>query len=1322
MLPENKVALLSNKGCNLIRINPDGSIGKNVFLSLENGKLAGSRVREVFTDGQNDVWFLTNTGITNYNYTFNRIQHFFHQAKNKQEFNCSLQTDKHLYFGSNSGSIWYRVKGDNSFYGKQITQKAPISDICILAHNTLMISTLGEGVYVTDFEGKELKHFTTATHPELGSNRVHSLYVDKNSFIWLDAETSGVVYYDTKQDKLYHKNNKTELASNSPSARLYIRVLEGNNGQTWVYTRNGGFFTFDSNNQQLQPFSTINNQYNPRNFRFLTDALVDKDGNLWISTGEPRLEKITVEPKKFNYTSVTTNQKGIFGAEIRTLFEDGKHRIWVCDKEGKIQVIDGNGQSMGYLHRDGTLSSTVDETGMMVYDMIQDKKGRLWMACKGAGVVLLHEKNGKTPVFSMRFLNANSTLCYALLEDKRGRIWVGTFGGGLNLVDESTGSIRMLHHRDGLSAYPADTFSNVRDLAVDKTGAIWVATDNGLVAFDSNVEDPKNIKFYSYRRNGMDAGSLRTNDVHCIHIDKQNNRWFGTFGGGLNKLDSNVKPGDHVSFDSFTQKDGLPSDIVMSIEEDFQGFLWLFSENSITRFDTKTSNTDVYNKDNGLDPVIFSESSTLLTYKGDMYAGTINGYYRFNPSFVKKATYTSPLYFTGFYLYDEEILPNEADGLLSKNLDETDRIVLKKEQSIFSIEFAALDFRNPNNIQYAYKLEPIDADWVLLNKLNRVTFSRLNAGQYTLKVRSTNSEGVWMSNERSLRLLIQPSIWETTWAIIFYVLVGGFMVSIALMKYMDTFRSRSKVSLEKKVGEAKKQLLANVTRELRVPLMLIEGPIEQVSKDKGLSFDSRNNLSIVQRNIDKMMRLVNRILDFQKNQDRKMTLMVEETPIGKLCEKIAGQFELIAQERNIRFQYSDQSNGVEVYLDKEKFDTILHILLTNAIKFTQGEKTVTLSVHQDKNGVSVKVADEGAGISKENMPFIFDGLNVMEESDVESGIGIGLSLAKELVELHGGSIHATSQEEVGTTFELHFKLGKDHFPNADIVLFQSKLSPVDIPDDESHACLDQDEQHQSLQQQLFIVVEQLNPELPISTLMANHFRVATCRNTPQAWSEIDRLMPDYIIIDNDASGDGGFSLIEQLKENERTCHIPVILVANRSVDTLSPSHLPEGVSELISKPFNASYLEARMEQIFLRREQWREKLRKDMLDTMAHSFATTVPIEPFDAEFLSRVKAFLIENLSNSKLTVSLLISVIGLGKNPFVSKLRGLLGLSPKELIREVRLKHAMELLVTGRYNVSEVVIRVGMTDVDTFSKCFLQHVGLSPYEYRSKAASLQK
>lgn len=1331
VLKENKVALLTHAGCYLVRINPDGTIARILFLSRENGKLAGNWVREVFTRGMNDVWFLTNTGITNFNYSFNQTRHFFNQEKNTESFRCSFQTEERLYVGTESGKVWYRDKVDNTFKGKQLSLSYPISGICQLPGNTLMVTTLGEGFYVTDVDLRVLRHYQTTNHPELGNNRVNSLYADNKGLIWLDVDATGFVFYDTKQGKLYHRIPQTEPTNLHASGRLGNRVLDGSDEQTWLYARNGGLFTFNRTNNTLQPVSILKNTLGAQNLRLLTDALVDKDGNLWISSGEPRLEKITIETEKFVFTPVPQIRQSMEEAEVRTLFEDRQHRIWVCDKEGKIQLMDKNRHTLGWLRSDGSLSSTGQETDMMVYDMIQDTKGRIWMACKGAGVVLLHEKKGQTLAFTLRYLNhemdakarINSTLCYSVLEDTHGRIWVGVFGGGLNLVKETNGSFSALHGRNGLNGYPVDSFPNIRDLAIDKMGTIWVATDNGLVAFDSEFSDPTKVHFHTYRRKGNDPGSLRTNDVHCIHIDKQNNRWFGTFGGGLNVLDGRVVPGEKVSFRSYTQKSGLPSDIVLSIEEDFMGFFWLFSENSITRFDTKTYSKDVYNKDFGLDPVMFSESSTLLSSEGEIFAGTMKGFYRFNPLTVKKETFTPPLYFTGLFLFDEKITANAPDGILSQNIDKVERIVLKKEQSVFSIEFAALDFRNPKNIQYAYKLEPINSEWVSINKVNRITFSRLAAGEYTLTVRSTNSEGVWMDNKRSVGLVIMPSMWETTWALILYILIGGLMLFFALRMYLKKFRSRNKVSVENKISEAKKQFLATVTRELRTPLMLMEGSVEQLSLDKGLSFDSKNNLSIVKRNIDRMMRLITRILDFQKKQEDKMTLMVEETPVGALCDRIAANFETIAQERGIRFNYSDQSNGMAVYLDKEKFDTILHILLTNAIRFTKGEKTVSLSVRQENNDVVVRLADEGLGISKENMPFIFEPLNVVEETDVESGIGIGLSLAKELVELHGGNIAVTSKKGIGTTFELSFKMGKDHFSNTHTVLFQSEYFPGEISTNEAMTCLDQDVKNQCIQQQLFMVVEnQLDPTVSISNLLANHFRVAEIKNSNHAWSEIDRLMPDYVIIDTDTSGNGWFDLIKRVKENERTCHIPVVLVANKSVEPFNSGKLPEGVDELISKPFNASFLEARLEQVFIRKEQQRNKLLKDVLDATNHSFASTVSIEPSDAEFLSRVMDFLTENMSNSELTATLLVSVIGLGKSPFVSKLRSLLGLSPSDLIREVRLKHAMELLESGRYNVSEVVFQVGMKDVNAFSKCFLQHVGLSPYEFRSKSASLQK
>ncbi len=1322
------VVLLVYGGCYIVHFHSDASVGKVSFLSKENGRIADNRIREVFSDDKGNTWFLTQSGLTCFNEKVGTYQHYFHQDKNRTSFSCSLNLNGQLYFGSFSGKIWHWNGYSKSFQEVCNLSTVPITSICSVIDNHLLVSTLGDGMYLTDGVLNVHKHFRTTDHPEMGSDVIHSLYRDKRGDVWLEVETSGVVYFDVRNLTFHHTDYTGGLGQKGSASSSKFFVLEDNKGHLWIHGRNGGFFSYDAQSRQVAPFSQKDNLPNRRFFGLFVDALVDKDGNLWISTGEPRLEKCTFEPARFVFESTQSIYERVDGSEVRTLFEDNSKRIWICDKEGKIRLKDSNGRFLGYLRSDGTLSSSMVQTDLMVYDMIQDKKGRIWMACKGRGVVLLEERNGSVTAFDVRFVSDEavqhttslSKKCYSLLEDSLGRIWVGTYGGGLNLVDESNGAIHYLTATTGLPNYPLKHNPEIRDMAVDKKGIVWLATVNGLVAFDSHEKNPTSIRFFRYYRNGNDAGSLRTNDVHCVYIDDQNNRWFGTFGGGLNRLKSGFKVGDRARFDAFTQKNGLPSDIVMSIEEDYQGFFWLFSENSITRFDVNSSEIDVYNKDYGLETVMFSESSSFRLQNGDICAGTLNGYYRFNPSMVKKASFTPPLYFTGFYLFNKEVTVNTPGSPLSDEINEVKRIVLKNEQDIVSFEFAALDFRNPGNIQYAYRLDPIDREWNILNKSNRVSFTSLSAGEYTLRVRSTNSEGVWMENERSLTLVIRPSAWQTGWAIALYVAIGLVMLFYMHRRLLDRLKLRSKVTVERKVVEAKKQFLSNVTRELRIPLMLIEAPIEQVSRDKGLSPDSTNNLAIVKRNIDRMMRLVNRILDYQKNMDRKMTLMVEETPIKSLVEKIAKPFEVMAQDRGITFVLNDQSNGVLVYVDKEKFDTILHILLTNAIKFTRGGKTVSLKVYVEDKQVVVEVDDEGMGISKENMEHLFDQLSVLDETEEDNGIGIGLGLAKELVELHGGNINATSQEGVGTTFKIGFLLGKDHFTEGNVVLIQPEFYPGEISEERGLNCKDSEAQPGSNQQPLLVVVEdQKYSHQTVTAILSNHYRVATVGNIPGAWDAICHLMPDFVVIDNNVSGDGGLGLAIIMKESEQTCHIPVILLAEKSTDSLVPDRISDGVDEVISKPFNTSYLEARIENFIVQRSLMRERVRRDLLESTSRSFVSSAQLEPWDNEFLSRIMDFLTDNLSNSELNVDMLVSFIGLGRSAFINKLKNLLGLTPLELIREIRLKRAAELLESGRYNVSEVVIQLGMKDTHALSKCFKQRFGMTPTEYRNKSAT---
>jgi len=1327
MLSGDVVCLLSAAGCYMVHINRDASIEKLHFLCKENGTLAGNDVRGVFIDKSGNSWFLTDKGITCYNPRSNQRQHYFHQFQNETGFTSYLEKDSRIYMGAENGQIWSWNKANAEFNAESFKASAAVNAICELRDYRLLVVTAGDGAYLTDDRLSVIRHYTLSTHPQLASNTIHSLYKDLSGNVWLEADATGVVYFDAATDQLYHFRPKSDEDIGLAQTQPNFFVVEDGAGRIWVHPRSGGFSAFDRASKQLKPFYNNPEDPNRRFFNTMHDAYIDKHGNLWMSTRSPGLEKCTFHQSRFSFQPIRSTLQQADGSEVRAIFEDKFKRTWVADKEGKIQLFNQQGASIGFLRENGTIVAGQTKSGMIAYDIIQDKKGRIWIACKGRGLVMLEDLTQKGLAYKMAYFSQmeeiadrpNSNNFYAILEDAQGRIWAGSYGGGLNLVvEEKGGKFKFIHSGNGLETYPYDKCRNIRDLCQDQQGVIWVATVNGLVAFDGNFRDPSMITFHEYRKEGLDATSLRTNDVHCIHIGTTGDRWFGTFGGGLNRLGHDFNLGQTPHFIAYTQKDGLPGDIVLSIEEDLQGYFWLFTENSITRLDTKTFNLDIYNKNYGLDPVTFSESSSCMLSSGEICAGTMNGFYRFNPSTVKKATFVPPLVFTRFFLFNREVTVGAKDSPLKHNVNDVNHIELKHFQDVFSIEFAALDFRAPENIQYAYRLDPIDENWISTQKSNMVSYTRLSPGEYTFRIRSTNSEGFWMDNERALQLVIRPSFWQTTWAIMLYVMLGLTIFLAALYFFITIYKLRSEVVVEQKVGDLKMRFFTDMSHELRTPLTLISGPVEHVLQDSGLSPDSKTSLTIVQRNIDRMLRLITQLLDFRKIQDKKMTLKVEETPIGSLTAQIASNFNPTAQERRIHFSLSDETNGATVFIDRDKYDTIVYNLLSNAFKFTSGGKTVSLSVRIEGSEAVVIVEDEGTGISKEKLAHLFERFFSYDETSKIPGTGIGLNLVKELVELHGGTIAVSSEEGKGTTFELRFKLGTEHFSNSNSILIQNETLLPDVLIDAKSVNQDSVPNLDIEHQPLLLVVED-NAELRtfLTSILSRKYRVADAADGLAAWNMIGNLMPDFVISDLMMPVMDGLELTRRIKEDRRTCHIPVIILTAKSESESKLESIQTGVEDYITKPFSAAYLEARIENIFMQRGILQEKFRQDLFAAHTNTVAPSVNLQSQDSVFLKRIMDFMEENMSNSELTVEMLVSEAGMGRTVFFNKLKGLLGLSPIEFIKETRIKRAAELLETGKYNVSEVSFQIGMNDARYFSKCFKHKYGMTPSEYRNRA-----
>ena len=477
--------------------------------------------------------------------------------------------------------------------------------------------------------------------------------------------------------------------------------------------------------------------------------------------------------------------------------------------------------------------------------------------------------------------------------------------------------------------------------------------------------------------------------MHWIIATQQKELYLATFGGGLNKLISISEDG-HGEFKSYSVLDGLSSDVLLSIREDHKQNLWISTENGICKFVPSGERFENYDERSISFRVRFSEAASTLTSGGDMLFGTSNGLFMFTPDSIRKSSYVPPVVFSKLMVANEDVIPGEK-SILKVDLDDTQELVLSHDENIFSVQYAALDYTNPQNIQYAYILDGFEKQWTFADRQRSVTYTNLPKGDYIFRVRSTNSDGVWVDNERILNITILPSFWETPLAYVLYVCFVLLIIFVAVYILFTIYRLKHEVSVEQQISDIKLRFFTNISHELRTPLTLIAGPVEQVLKNDKLPADAREQLVVVERNTNRMLRLVNQILDFRKIQNKKMKMQVQQLNVVAFVRKIMDNFESVAEEHNIDFLFQTEKEALNLWVDADKFEKIVFNLLSNAFKYTPNGKMITVFIREDEGTVSVGVQDQGIGIAENKRKSLFVRFENLVDKNIfnqaSSGIG-----------------------------------------------------------------------------------------------------------------------------------------------------------------------------------------------------------------------------------------------------------------------------------------------------------------------------------------------
>jgi len=1297
--------------------------------STSNELLTSNKINKVFQDKKKNTWVLTSNGLNLFKPNSTKPVQLF-KEKNAGAFLSIMESVNNVWIGGDHGKLRYYDSRKETFDGVMTPCISGIIDIRSINSNELFILTNKNGFFLYNIKKQQFTTFNSSNGSGLESDIFYSCYMDKQHNIWIESDNPSVVYFETAKRKV--NNFSIQSVSSSQYATLpNFFVVEDKYGNIWVHPRKGGFSKYNPATNNLESFYNDPNSADRKFSNVMHSAYSDRQGNLWLCPHSHGIEKVVFSHSPFSFYKPFPAETTSASNEIRSIYQDKNNWIWVGSKNGIVNLFDENRKLIGKLGIDGRINSS-KPLKASVYNITGDQNGAIWLGSKGNGLFKLEKTvAGKNITFKITNYKYNpddiyslsSDNIYSIYQDRFNRIWVATYGGGINLLENKNGQVQFISFRNKLKNYPINRCFQARFITEDSHGRMFVGTTGGLVVFRNDNKKPEDIAFYHYSHEPRDPKTISGNDVHYILPAKSGKLYIAIFGGGIDVLNQELDFKKKPEFKSYMVRNGAPSNVIFTLKEDQRGDIWFSTQTEICKFNPKAEHFDTYS------PLSeraynFIEASVCQTLQGELAYGTTDGFVIFNPLKAIKSNYNPRIVLTSLYLFNKPMEVGVEGSPLKHVMDETRELKLSHKQNIFSIGYAALDYSDPQSIQYAYILDGFEKEWNYVHDQRIATYTNLPKGKYVFRVKSTNAEGVWMENERNITIIKQPSFWESYWGYLFYFIIFLGLAALAIYILSTIFRLKTDVEVEHRITNLKLRFFTDISHELRTPLTLIASPIENVLRTEPLSESAKDQLTIVQRNTDRMLRLITQILDFRKIQNKKMKLLVEAILPGKFIKDICQSFSKLAEEKKINFEVIDESNNASLWVDKDKFEKIFYNLLSNAFKFTQPGNPIQVIVSDEKETVSITVKDKGMGMSKDRLKLLFNRFESLASSNVsfQEGTGIGLSLTKELVELHHAKIEVDSEPGKGSTFIVTFLKGHTHFSADEELLINEDTTHEDTSTDLVGKGEEIEHEENISPEKPTILIAEDNNELRsfLKTVLSNKYEVLEAENGREALEIAQNAIPDMIITDVMMPEMNGLELAKAIKEDINISHIPLVLLTAKTDMENKLEALQYGVDDYITKPFSSAYLEARIENLL--------KLRKQLQDLYGSSLTSGVisPSKPHvvsqDDIFIQRIMKFIEENIDNSELTIEDIALNIGFSRSAFFKKLKSLTGHAPVEFLKEIRIQRAAQLIETGEYNFSEITYMVGINDPRYFSRCFKQKFGMSPREYKDKCGESSK
>ena len=1120
----------------------------------------------------------------------------------------------------------------------------------------------------------------------------------------------------------FHKPGKAATITNNQINALSADAA----GNLWI-GNDGGIDIMDVRTGSLR-----NIPFNDRFGQGLSGTSVlsvyfDQEGICWIGTYRGGINKYDPNLNLFNLVRSNPYDARSLPAPIVKSFAEAQNgEIFVGTENGGVSLFSPATRSF----RHYTIRSNRAGAGekLVVMALLRTKQNKLLVGTFGDGIFILDPVSGSyRQILQASVTNrSNSDQIFTLMEDKSGNIWIGTNGDGISVWNQNLELIKWYTPAPKAAVevlLPLNGY--IRDITEDNKGQIWFATHGGGIA----KLDPGTEKFTIF--NFLNS-KLPSDKVQSLFEDRKGNMWVATFGGGLGLL--NNKSGKFITF---SEKDGLANNNIHKIVEDDLGKLWLSTDQGLSSFDPEIKKFNNYNAHNGLQHRNFVHGAGLKAKSGDLYFGGIEGFNYFNPRYLVKNKTVPRVIFTELKIANKLISPTE-DGPITENIAVSKEINLDFKQN-FTLGFVALNYSAPEQNQYAYKLEGFDDKWSYVGNTNSVSYTNLDPGEYVLRVKASNNDGVWNEEGSSIRIFVHPPFWRTNFAYILYVsiIAGGLFYlrykGIQKMK-LKFHREQELMKVEQEKREAERlheldqlkiKFLTNLSHEFRTPISLILGPIDTLIKkveDKG----AFGQLNMIKRNARRLLNLVNQLLDFRKMEEQELKLHLAEGELVAFVREVADSFRDISERKKIEFVFSSNFSDLHTRFDHDKIERILFNLLSNAFKFTFEGGTISLVLETIENReeplttwVSIKVNDTGIGIAEEQKEKIFERFfqTNTATSILNQGTGIGLSITREFVKMQGGEISVKSEPGKGSSFIVQLPFQTIAAPKVlnglsgedckeKIQLFNPE------PAEETFPAVEPASVQESIEMPAILLVEDNEDfRFYLKDNLRLYYKVYEASNGKEGWQKALALHPQIIVSDISMPFMDGIELCKKIKGDKRTHHIPVILLTALSGEGDQLRGLEIGANDYIIKPFNFVMLNAKLNNLLTL-----NKTLKSTYTKQINVLASEVAVESEDERLMKEIMLFVEENMTDLQLSVEALSRHVGMSRSSLYSKLLEMTGQTPVEFIRSVKLNKAAALLEKTDMNIAQVAYSVGFTTPNYFAKSFKAKFGMLPSEYATK------